>query len=177
MCIVVKKPLQRSVNIQMWTCTFPQIADLLSGGQRLDQLVEETDFGGWQAINHAAVTGHTAVVRVLIESKADVDALDDRGMVPLHWAALVATLVFFQPNSLRDANTNAYLAVLSQALNVCLAWPAMNQPFVCYGDGITFLWRTLDALTNVSLAVASADVPTTTIPAKMITYRFFVLRA
>ena len=42
---------------------------------------------GWTPLHLAAWQGHSKVVRVLIDSKADVDATHDDGWTPLHLAA------------------------------------------------------------------------------------------
>jgi ankyrin repeat protein len=49
--------------------------------------VDARDADDHTALHWAAYVGHAEITRVLINHGADMIAKDNRGMIPLHWAA------------------------------------------------------------------------------------------
>ena len=60
---------------------------LLTSG-KVDVNVNSCDDGGLSALHYAADRGHAAVVRLLLEHGADVEARDDDGLTPLATAVM-----------------------------------------------------------------------------------------
>jgi len=59
------------------------LLDLLARGNKLDA----RDNVGSTALHYAAESGNADIAHVLIEARADVNALDKQGSTPLHYAA------------------------------------------------------------------------------------------
>ncbi|XP_070304723.1 caskin-2-like [Salvelinus sp. IW2-2015] len=58
---------------------------LLSSTKRLNINYQDSD--GFSALHHAALTGTTELLSLLLEAQATVDIKDTNGMRPLHYAA------------------------------------------------------------------------------------------
>jgi ankyrin repeat protein len=71
----------------------------------------------WTAVHYAAYYGHAAVIEVLIQSGADVNAADVMKWTPLHYAALKGRYDACLALLNCGANTSALTEVLPMTLN------------------------------------------------------------
>ncbi|KAE8579060.1 hypothetical protein XENTR_v10023887 [Xenopus tropicalis] len=60
-------------------------AKLLGSAKRVNVNFQDTD--GFSALHHAALSGNTELISLLLEAQAAVDIKDNKGMRPLHYAA------------------------------------------------------------------------------------------
>ncbi len=72
--------------------------------------VNAADKGGWTALHHAAISGHTPLAQLLLASRGRVDAFDKHGVTPLHLAARVghADIVSLFLDNRADINRRNY---------------------------------------------------------------------
>ncbi|XP_043940877.1 caskin-2 isoform X2 [Protopterus annectens] len=81
-CVNTRKQVAFGAMGQVTSCTQ---AELLGSTKRFNVNYQDSD--GFSALHHAALSGNSELISLLLEAQATVDIKDSNGMRPLHYAA------------------------------------------------------------------------------------------
>ena len=121
-------------------------------GANVSRAVQSGFYEGSTPLHKATEKGYAAIVRILLDADADVNATDAYGYTPLHWAAQEGHLAIVQDLCQDGANTTGTLHYGDSRGDTALAIARKkgHQPICHYLE-------TLSHQTNASSAKRSGD--------------------